>query len=219
MVADLGELMNKTLLSSLLAGLIGLTFYGCSSAPPEPAKQAEAPKKEPPKPVSGQTALFNMYKVARTWNSDAKVLKVENIDVDGVTPEPGKYGAWRATFISESRSARRDYTYSVSDASATVTEGVRAGADASYTRSRQSSPFMIQDVKIDTTAALEEALKNKDIKAMADKNPDLPVIYQLEWTPQTIRPAWRVIWGATVSSSVGSAYIDAVDGKFIRKAR
>jgi hypothetical protein len=62
-------------------------------------------------------------------------------------------------------------------------------------------------------------MKQKDLAAFAAKNPDLPVQYILEWTIVTPRPAWRVYWGGTVSTSQGSAYIDAGDGTFIKKSR
>ena len=78
---------------------------GCSTEAPKEA----ATKKEvkPVAPVSGQTASFEMYKVARLWAGDAAVLKLENLDIPEAKPLPGKYGAWKATFVSFEKKRRR----------------------------------------------------------------------------------------------------------------
>jgi hypothetical protein len=190
---------------------------GCSSSPPP----APAAKKEvkPVSPISGQSALFSMYQVARTWAPDAMVLKLDNMDIPEAKPEPGKYGAWRAMFVSPSRRIKRDYTFSVADSGPTLHKGPFAGPETSYIPNPTIRPISIQDVKIDTTDALEAALKNKELKAFAEKNPDLPVQFVLEWTSQTPLPAWRVIWGRSVGTSAASAYIDSREGKFLRKSR
>ena len=57
-------------LSLMLAGAVFLVLAACSETP-----QA---KKEPEKlePVTGITALYRMYQMARTWSSDAEVLQL-----------------------------------------------------------------------------------------------------------------------------------------------
>lgn len=209
--------MKRTLFSAALATGLALTFTGCST--PTDAPKKAAVKKEAPKPVTGQSAIFQMYTVARTWSGDVQLLKVEPINVDGVAPEKGAYGAWRATLVSLAKRQKRDYSYAVADFSQTVIQGARAGTETSYAANISQRPFAIQDVKIDTPKALDAAMTDKDIRAYMEKNPDTPVIYQLEWTQQTTKPAWRVILGPSLSNSVMSAYIDAGDGKFIKKLR
>jgi hypothetical protein len=211
--------MNRVFLCLSGATLIALITAGCASgpAPAEPAKQA-APKPAA-KPVSGQSALFSMYQVARTWSGDATLLRVENLPVDDIKPEPGKCGAWRAIFASLSKGQKRDYSYAVADISQSLTKGVRAGSESAYVANPQQRPFAIAFVKVDTPAALEDALRDKDIKAFAEKNPELPVQYVLEWGSQTGSPAWRVIWGNTISTSAASAFIDAESGKLLKKLR
>src|SRR5208337_1496034 len=171
----------------------------------------EAAKKEvkPVEPVTGQTASFEMYKVARLWAGDAALLKLENLDIPEAKPQPGKYGAWKATFASFQKRVKREYMYSVAESSAGAHKGVFPGPEMPYVPIATTRIFNFVDVKIDTPEALETALKQKDIAAFAAKHSDLPVQFILEWSLVTPRPAWRVYWGATVSTSQASVFIDA----------
>lgn len=215
--------MKRTFLSHSLFSLTlaaALLAAGCSSAT-APAKKAAA--KKPAEPVSGQSAIFQIFQVARTWAPDAKILKVENGNLTEVAPQPGKYGLWRTVFVSETRKVKRDWQYAVADGDGGVFKGVRAGSEAGYIANRQVRPFAIQDVKIDTTAALETAAaeveKDAAMKKVLAENKDLPVQFLLEWTAPNENPAWRVIYGASVSTSKFSVLVDASTGKFIKKLR
>lgn len=210
--------MKQTLYSAFLAIGMTVAFSGCSSAPTDAPKK-EAAKKEPASPVTGQSAIFQMFTVARVWDKDVMLLKVEPIAVDGMKAENGAAGAWRGTFVSLTKKAKRDYTYSVEDFSQTVIKGARAGSESMYAANPSQRPFPIQDVKTDTPAALEAAKTDKDIKAYLDKNPDTIITYQLEWTPNAPKAAWRVILGPSLSSSAMSAFVDATTGKFVKKVR
>jgi hypothetical protein len=209
--------MNRHKLLILSATVLLALFTGCSSEAPKEA----ATKKEvkPVAPVSGQTASFEMYKVARLWAGDAALLKLENLDIPEAKPLPGKYGAWKATFASFQKRLKREYMYSVAESSAGAHKGVFPGPEVPYVPIGAIRIFNFVDVKTDTTTALENALKQKDVAAFAAKHPELPVQFILEWSIVTPRPAWRVYWGGTVSSSEASVYIDAGDGKFLKKQR
>ncbi|MGD0000023.1 MAG: hypothetical protein ABSE21_07975 [Bryobacteraceae bacterium] len=209
--------MNRHKLPILSATVLLALFTGCSSEAPKEA----ATKKEvkPVAPVSGQTASFEMYKVARLWAGDAALLKLENLDIPEAKPLPGKYGAWKATFASFQKRLKREYMYSVAESSAGAHKGVFPGPEVPYVPIGAIRIFNFVDVKTDTTTALENALKQKDVAAFAAKHPELPVQFILEWSIVTPRPAWRVYWGGTVSSSEASVYIDAGDGKFLKKQR
>lgn len=84
-------------------------------------------------------------------------------------------------------------------------------------------PFAVQEVRVDTVAAHETAMKEVDSDAQMKKvlaeNKDLPVQYLLEMTGSAPKPQWRVIFGVTVSQSKFSILIDANSGKFVRKLR
>jgi hypothetical protein len=193
---------------------------GCSSEAPAPAAKKEEKKPEPPAaPVSGQSAVFAMYQVARAWSGDVALFHVEDIPISEVKPEDGKYGAWRAFFVSPSKNQKRSYTFSVVDAEGGLFKGVRPGAEVAYTSSNLIKPFGIQDFKVDSTAALEAARKVPETEGYIKKNPDLPVHYIAEWPSSLPAPAWRVLWGQSVGTSNYSVYIDATSGKFLKKAR
>ncbi|QOY86104.1 hypothetical protein [Paludibaculum fermentans] len=211
--------MNRTFLSISALGLLVVALTGCSDSAPPP-KQAEVAKK-PVEPVSGQSGLFQMFQIARPWASDVMILKLENGDIPEAKAQPGKYGLWRATFVSPSKKTKREYSFAVSDSDGGVIKGARAGAESPYSVSPLVHPIAIQDVHTDTTAALETALKEvaKDkvmSKALAD-NKDLPVQYILDWTGTNPKPYWRVVFGASVSQSLFSILIDAGTGEFVKK--
>jgi hypothetical protein len=207
--------MNRTSFS-LIAIAALLSLGGCSSGP---APKKEAAAKKPVEPVTGQSGIFQMYQVARTWAKDAMLIKVDNLDIPEAKPQPGKYGVWRATFVSLEKKQKRDYLYAVADSEGGIIKGARAGSESMYAANPQIRPIAITDVKTDTPAALEEALKNKEVKEFADKNPNEPVQFILEWTGQTMDPCWRVYWGPTLSMAKANVWINSKTGKFVKKSR
>lgn len=209
--------MKRTLFSTSLLCL-SLLFTACSDSS-APAKKAE-PKK-PAEPVSGQSGIFQMYQVVRTWAPDAMLLRVENGNIPEVAPQPGKYGVWRAIFASPSRSVKRDWTFAAADSEGII-KGVRAGSDTSFIPSKEIHRFAIQEVKVDTPAAYATAMKyiekDKAMKKFLDENKDYPVQYLLEWTGMNSKPYWRVIFGPSVSQSKFSIFVNANTGEFVKKA-
>lgn len=207
--------MNFQKLYILSATAFFALLAGCSSEAPKDAAKKVA---KPVVAVSGQMAAFEMYKSARSWNNDATILRLENLDIPEAKAEPGKYGAWKATFVSLGKNLKREFTYSVAESTAGVHKGVFPGEEMKYVANTQNRIFNIADVKIDSIEALEVAKQQKDIAAFAAKNPDMPVQFVLEWNMQ-LSPvaAWRVFWGATRSTSQGSVFVDAANGKFIKK--
>jgi len=199
----------KPLLTIIAAGLL---LAGCSEqpAPPAAAKKEEAK----PEPVTGQSALFKMYQVARNWAPDAAVLKMDSVRMDGVPDQPGKSGGWEAVFTSEQKSASHAFTWYAVDQEPNIHKGVFAGSEENYSSARgETTPFLIADVKIDTDAALATAKAKEE--AFEKKNPGQPVIYLLEKSSKWAHPAWRVIWGESVSTSGFSVFVDASTGTFL----
>jgi hypothetical protein len=198
----------KTFLIILASGLL---LVGCSEQPtPTAATKKEEAK---PEPITGQSALFKMVQVARSWAPDATVLKLTSTHVEGVADQPGKSGGWSAVFVSAERASSRSFTWYAVDQEPTIHKGVFPGAEESYSHGT-TAPFAIGDVKIDSVAALDTAkVKEADYEK---KNPGQPVIYLLEKTTKFPNPAWRVIWGDSVSTSGFSGFVDATTGTFLQ---
>jgi hypothetical protein len=209
--------MNRIRISRCFPALL-LLLSGCSQSPP--AKK-EPPK--PPEPATGQSAIFQTFQVARTWAPDVKLLKLES----GMIPEApsggGKHGFWRATYVSESKRVKREFTWAAADSEGGIIKGVRAGADSGYMPNPRVFAMAIQEVKIDTPKALETAMaeveKDKAMKKVLDDNRDLPIHFLLEWTAPDVKPTWRVIFGPSISQSKFSIFVDAYTGKFVKKLR
>jgi hypothetical protein len=189
-----------------------LAMAGCSGE----VEEANPAAKQEPKavePVTGQTGLFEMYKVARTWAADLQILEVQSMSIESEKAVPAKAYAWTAQFYSPGKQVARTYTYAVEEFSQTLHEGVRAGGEEAYNpATAPNGPFLINGVKIDTPDALKTAMvEGKDY---ASKHPDLPIVFILERPNQFSHPAWRVVWGASTGVSNFSIYVDATTGKF-----
>jgi hypothetical protein len=185
---------------------------GCS----EPPKKAAEPEK-PPRPVTGRHAFFQMYGSARLWAPDVQGLRLSSIRLAQVKDEPGKSGAWEATFISPSRLMSRTFTYSVIEGDGNLHKGIFSGLEESYRQQGQASPWPIQALKIDSDQAYEEAAKKS--ADYIKKNPDKPMFYLLEKVTRFPDVAWRVVWGESISTSNYSVYIDATTGEVLEKTR
>lgn len=203
--------MKRTLYSGI--AVLALMLGGCSSTSTAPAAKKEV---KPAEPIGGQTGIFYMYQAARQWNKDAQILNVENVNIDSVKPDAGKYGAWRGTFVSLTAKTQKTFTYSVAE-EGTIRKGTYMGSESIYAPKAATRVIPIQKVKVDTPAALEIA--KKELKAVLDKNPEAPIQFIMEWTYQTPNPVWRVVVGPSVSQSLGSVYVDADTGKFVKKVR
>src|SRR6185437_9508425 len=103
---------------------------------------APAPKKveAPPEPVSGRTALYRMYSMARgQWSKDALVVKLTSMRVNGM-PEtaPGLSYAWEAVFAANG--GAKSYTYSEVEQLPDWHKGSFAGPSSAL----RGTPFYIE---------------------------------------------------------------------------
>ena len=77
----------------LLSGALFLLLTSCSDTPTVAKKEPE----KPPEPITGQSAIFKMYQVARAWGPDVNVQKMNTIALSDVPDVPrGKAAAWQA---------------------------------------------------------------------------------------------------------------------------
>ena len=205
---------NRTAI--LFLTIVTLLFAACSGTPPAAEKKAEPAK--PPEPVSGQSAFYKMYSVARGWAPDVQGLQLRSLPLQEVKSEVGKAGAWEATFVSLSGGRSRVYTYSVVEAGGNLHKDVFAGPEEAYSGPRgQNQPFPASAVKIDSDKAYEIALQHG--ADYAKKNPNMPISFVLEWTRRYPLPAWRVVWGESVASSGFSVFVDSGTGNYLATMR
>jgi hypothetical protein len=205
---------NRTAI--LLLAILSLFLAACSGTPPAAEKKAEPVK--PPEPVTGQSAFYKMYGVARNWAPDVQALQLRSLPLQEVKSEAGKAGAWEATFVTLSRGRSRVYTYSVVEAGGNLHKDVFAGPEESYRGpSGQNQPFPAIAVKIDSDKAYQIALEHG--ADYAKKNPNMPVSFLLEWTRRHRFPAWRVVWGESVTSSAFSVFVDCGTGLYLETMR
>jgi hypothetical protein len=203
----------------IVSSALFLMLAACSETPTTTAK------KEPEKvePITGITALYRMYGMARAWSSDAQVLQLATIRIAEYTQEvPGKAAAWQAIFVSVSKSRSKSYTYSIVESQGNLHKGAFAGPEESFSGSRGvATPFLIAAVKKDSDEAYQTAMSEPKSKA-ADfdkKNPGKPITILLEKTSKFPDPAWRVVWGESVGTSGFSVFVDASTGAYLETMR
>ena len=203
------KIMRNILLP--LSAALGLWLTGCSENTPAPKKK-EAEKVEP---VTGQSALFKMYQVARSWAPDAQVLKMNSMPLTEVpNVPPGTAAAWEATFVSAAGGKARRYTYSIVESEGNLHKGVFPGQDEGWSGARgNNTPFTMMAVKVDTPDAYKTALGHGGAD-YDKKTPGKPIAFLLEKVAKYPDPVWRVIWGESASTSNFSVYVDASTGDF-----
>jgi hypothetical protein len=205
--------MRKLLLP--ICGAVCLLLTSCSDTTATTEKKKEPEKLEP---ATGQSALYKMYQMARSWAPDCQVLKMNSIMLSEVpTVPPGTAAAWQATFTSAARSQARSYTYSIVESQGNLHKGVFAGLEEGYTGSHGgNTPFLMLAVKIDTPDAYKTALANGGTE-YDKKNPGKPISILLEKVTKHPDPVWRIIWGESPATSNFSVYVDASTGEFKEK--
>jgi hypothetical protein len=205
----------------LSIAILAALLTACSETPTAPVAKKEPEKLEP---VSGQTALFKMYQMARSWGGlETQILKMQSMRLPDIKDvPPGLAPAWQATLVSAAKGASRDYTFSIVEGEGNLHKGAFAGPESGWTGSRGvNSPFLMAAVKVDSDAAYKTAMETPQSKA-ADydkKNPGKPITILLEKTNKHPNPAWRIVWGESVGTSNFSVLIDASTGAYLETMR
>jgi hypothetical protein len=204
--------MRKLIL--LLAGALLLVLTSCSETPQTVAKKE--PEK-PAEPVTGESALFKMFQVAKSWSRDAEILKLNSVIISEFPDVPrGKAAVWEAQFVSTERSGLKSYTYSIADVPPSLHKGVFAGPESSWSGPKGGAPpIRIEAIHSDTDAAYKTALENSG--DYDKKNPGKPITIILERTNRFPDPVWRVIWGESAGTSNFSVFVNATTGKYLEK--
>lgn len=198
----------------LLFAATALLLVSCAESPKQAAKKE--PEK-PPEPVTGRYAFHQMYLAARAWAPDAMVLQLVSVPISEVAPVGGKYGAWQCMFTSQSRGRMKTFTYSVVESVGNLHKGVFAGPEESFSGRRgQAVPFLAAAIKFDSDEVYQTAVKKS--ADYIKKHPNMPVRFLLEYTSRFPSPAWRVIWGESLSQSNYSVFVDASTGQYLATA-
>ena len=187
----------------------------CACSDSKQVDKAQPPAK-PPEILTGRQAFQRMYPQARGWAADAQPLLLRSINLSQVQTGPGQAGAWEATFVSASKASSRIYTFSSIEAEGNLHEGVFAGPIESYSGRGSGVPFLIAALRTDSDDAYAVAAQRS--QDYIKKHPGMPISYVLEQTNRFPQLAWRVIWGASASTSDYSVFVDATMGTFIEKA-
>jgi hypothetical protein len=207
--------------SLLIAAALLAILTACSGTP----TATTTAKKEPEKLVSvtGQSALYRMYQMARAWSSDAQVLKLVSLHLtEAPDGPPGAAPAWQAIFTSDSKGRSRGYTFSIVESEGNLHKGPFAGPEQSWSGpTGVTTPFLILAVKVDTDAAYKTAMTTPQSKAAEydKKNPGKPITLMLEKNNKFPDPAWRVIWGESIGTSNFSVFVDASTGSYLETMR
>jgi hypothetical protein len=211
--------MSKPYIFPAIALLAILT--ACSDTPTTTAVKKEPEK---PEPVTGQTAVFKMYQMARAWAPDAQVMTLQSMHLSEVKDgAPGTAPAWQANFVSAAKSQARSYTFSIVEGEGNLHKGAFAGPEQGWSGgpSGLNSPFLMAAIKVDTDAAYKTAMENVRSHAAEydKKNPGKPITITLEKTSKHPDPAWRIIWGESAGTSNFSVLIDASTGEYLETLR
>jgi hypothetical protein len=193
--------MMKKLFVAILAVA---SMVGCSSAPTTPAT-AEKPQPKAPQTITGSSAFYKCYIAARGWAVDAQPFRVESSASKG---KDGKAGEWRSGFASAAQHATRSYTWANADVSHSVED--------TYSPTNSSTLiFNVQFLKVDTDKAFAVAQEHGGDKLL-EKNPDIPVLYVLDWNRQTNELLWHVIYGTDRETAKLRVAVNASTGVFSR---
>jgi hypothetical protein len=209
--------MSKLSIFPAIALLAILTACSDTTAP--------TVKKEPVKlePVTGQSAVYKMYQMARSWAPDAQVVKAQSMHLSEVKDgAPGTAPAWQATFVSTAKGQSRSYTFSIVDGEGNLHKGAFAGPEAGWSGpTDMDAPSLMAAIKIDTDAAYKTAMETTHSHAAEydKKNPGKPITIMLERTSKHPDPAWRIIWGESAGTSNFSVLIDASTGEYLETLR
>jgi hypothetical protein len=203
--------MKKLLMATLTLALM----TGCSSESSKPV-QSEKPQPKPAEFVAGRTAFQKLYIAARGWSRDAQPYRLESSVTADSKGRDGKSALWRGFFASAERRSVKPYVWSGEDFPDGPSRGVSPGTEDTYNPSNSyTQVFDIGFLKVDSDKALEAAQKHGGDKILG-KNPDIPILYMLDWSHATNELIWHVIYGNSRDDAKLKVEVNASSGDFIR---
>ena len=188
---------------------------GCTSQPSKPVA-TEPPKPKAPELLTGRAAFQKMYIQAHGWANDARPFDLESQVTADSKGRDGKSAVWRASFASPSRGSLKPFVWSGTDASDAPSRGVSPGSEDTYNPTNSNTQtFDVAFMKVDSDRVFEEAQKHGGDKVLA-KNPDLPVLYVVNWNRGANQLVWHVIYGNDRDTAKLRVALDGSTGAFLR---
>jgi hypothetical protein len=186
---------------------------GCTSEPPKPP---EKPQPKPPEYLTARAGFQKVYIAARAWGRDAQPFRLQSQATADAKGHDGKAAVWRTGFASPIGRGVKPFAWSGVDSPDAPARGVSAGVEDNYNPSNSSTQvFDAAFLKIDSDKAVEAAQKHGGDKIL-EKNPDIPVIYLLDWSRPESKLIWHVIYGDSRDSAKLVVDVDATTGDFLR---
>jgi hypothetical protein len=203
-------------MKKLLMAMLALTLMaGCSSEPTKPAP-TEKPQPKAPEFVTGRIAFQRLYIAAHGWGRDAQPYRLESLVTAGSKGRDGKSAVWRAAFASVAERGVKPYVWSGEDQPDVPPRGINPGTEDTYNPNNSSTQvFDIAFLKVDSDKALEVAQKHGGDKVL-EKNPDIPILYLLDWSRATNELIWHVIYGNSRDDAKLKVAVNATSGDFMR---
>ncbi len=200
----------------LMATLALLMMAGCSS---EPTKTAQPEKPKPPEFVTGRSAFQKLYVAAHGWARDAQPYRLESMLTADSKGKDGKSALWRASFASAVQRGVKPYVWSGEDTPDGPSRGISPGTEDSYSPTNSSTQvFDIAFLKVDSDKALEVAQEHGGDKLL-EKNPDMPIVYVLDWSRATSELIWHVWYGEDREHPKLRIAVNASTGGFMREEK
>ena len=155
------------------------------------------------------------YPQARIWAPDAQPMRIRSFNMEDPKSAGGKAGAWEILYVSAAKSRQRIFTWSAIEADGNLHKGVYGGLEDAWRGPQgQEQPFVVAALKTDTPDAYQTAVE-KSSAYLNKPGTKPPVTFLCEFTNRFPDPAWRVMWGDSVSAAQWSVFIDATTGAYL----
>lgn len=208
--------MDKQVLkytAAIAAILLAGATTGCNRAPTEVSANTDPAKmaRQPLEPITGHSALNQMYRPVRQWAADALPLSLAAEEIPDLKNENGKAAKWTGVFVSASRREARTVFFSAADYGGLQRGITVAGTQPWSGATPKSRPFDPTRLFVDSDQAIKTASEKAAswVKAHPGKKPAL----FLGGGTRNPDPVWVIMWGDSKSGYL--AYIDGASGKIM----
>jgi uncharacterized protein YceK len=202
----------------VIACIALLLLAGCSSSNPaqnqSESQSAAKPATKQPQYETGRVAFQKMYLSARGWAADATPFRLQSQFAPNVPA--GKAGLWRASFASPAKRMMKMFVWSGLVGPDAPEPGITFSAEDTWTPTNASTqPFNVEFIKSDSDAVYQIAQQHGgDI--LTKKDPQQPVIFDLDWDASKNQLVWHVIYGSSQNEAKLRVAVNATTGEFLR---